>query len=324
MVSRATLHNEDEIARKDIRVGDEVIVQRAGDVIPQIVEVVTAKRPENSKPFVFPSHCPECGSLAVREDGMAVRRCTGGLICPAQAVERLCHFVSRNAFNIEGFGEQRVRELWADKIIQTPADIFTLAQHRESLAARKGWKDKSVANLLDAIEARRTIPLDRFIYALGIRQVGEATAKILARHYSTFTAWREAMQAPDVQTELTTLDQVGPLMAQDITDFFAEPHNRAVLDALSEQLAVEPYQSTATNTALNGKTIVFTGGLTTMGRSEAKAKAESLGLTVSGSVSKKTDFVVIGEDAGNKAAKAQTLGVTILTEQEWLEMIENA
>lgn len=324
MVSRATLHNEDEIARKDIRVGDEVIVQRAGDVIPQIVEVVLAKRPKNAAPFLFPDHCPECGSQAVREDGMAVRRCTGGLICPAQAVERLCHFVSRNAFNIEGFGEQRVRELMADKLIQTPADIFTLATHRETLRNRKGWKDKSVDNLLQAIEARRTVPLDRFIYALGIRQVGEATAKILARHYKSYPAWRKAMQSPTAREELTELDQIGPLMAQDITDFFAEPHNLAVLDALAEQLHIEDYQTTTPVTALAGKTIVFTGSLTNMGRSEAKAKAESLGLTVSGSVSKKTHFVVIGEEAGNKAAKARELGVTVLSEQEWLEMLDNA
>ncbi|MDD3181681.1 MAG: NAD-dependent DNA ligase LigA [Alphaproteobacteria bacterium] len=323
MVSRATLHNEDEILRKDIRVGDEVVVQRAGDVIPQIVEVVLSKRPAESQPFSFPTHCPECGSLALREDGMAVRRCTGGLICPAQAVERLCHFVSRNAFNIEGLGEQRVRELWADKLIQTPADIFTLERHRETLATREGWGEKSTTKLLEAIEARRTISLDRFIYALGIRQVGEATAKILARHYKTYTAFRQAMESPSAAQDLTSIDQIGPLMAQDITAFFAEPHNLGVLDALARQLTIQVQPERAVASAVAGKTIVFTGALASMGRSEAKAKAECLGLTVAGSVSKKTDFVVIGGDAGSKAAKAEQLGVKVLTEAEWLDMIQS-
>jgi DNA ligase (NAD+) len=325
MVSRATLHNEDEILRKDIHIGDEVIVQRAGDVIPQIVEAIATKRKKDAKRFIFPDHCPECGSLAVREDGMAVRRCTGGLICPAQAVERLCHFVSRNALNIEGLGEQRVRELWVDGLIKTPADLFDLHKHLDALAKRDGWGGKSATKLIAAIDSRRTVPLDRFIYALGIRQVGEATAKLLARHYRSFDRWSDSMKAALNDTrareELTSIDQIGPLMAQDLLDFFAEPHNLEVLDALKTKLTIQDHQGVTNTSPFAGKSIVFTGTLTSMGRPEAKAKAESLGMTVSGSVSKKTDYVVIGEEAGSKAAKARELGVTILSEQDWLAML---
>jgi len=328
VVSRATLHNEDEIARKDIREGDIVKIQRAGDVIPQVLEVDLKQRPKNSKSFKFPDRCPECGSLAVREEGMAVRRCTGGLICPAQAVERLCHFVSRNAFNIEGLGEQRVRELWQDKLLQAPADIFRLKGHRASLAEREGWGEKSADNLLKAIEARRQMPLDKFIYALGIRQVGEATAKLLARHYRSLINWREAMLAArsegsEAWTDLTSVDQIGPLVGRDLVAFFAEPHNVKALDDLAREVAVQDYAAPGAEGApLAGKTIVFTGTLSSMGRAEAKAKAESLGATVAGSVSKKTDFVVVGEDAGSKAAKARELGVTVLDESAWLKMSE--
>ncbi|MGE4350830.1 MAG: NAD-dependent DNA ligase LigA [Bdellovibrionales bacterium] len=327
MVSRATLHNEDEILRKDIRIGDEVVVQRAGDVIPQIVEVVTAKRSASSQPYSFPDHCPECGSLAVREEGMAVRRCTGGLICPAQAVERLCHFVSRNAFNIEGLGEQRVRELWADGLIRTPADIFRLKEHADTLKTREGWGEKSTLKLLEAIEARRTIPLDRFIYALGVRQVGEATAKILARHYRAINTWVKAMSAVAAEKEeatadLRAIDQIGPLMIQDIAAFFAEPHNQDVLADLGAELTISDMETgSASSSAYAGKTIVFTGTMEAMGRSEAKAKAESLGMSVAGSVSSKTDYLVVGEDPGSKAKKASELGVTILSEAQWLEIL---
>ena len=247
---------------------------------------------------------------------MAVTRCTGGLICPAQAVERLRHFTSRLAFNIEGLGEQRVRELWADKLIQSPADIFRLDKHRSLLEVREGWGAKSVEKLLAAIEARRSISLDRFIYALGIRQVGEATAKLLARHYLNLQNWREAMiAASDAESEarqrLEDIDQIGPLVAQDIVAFFAEPHNLKILDDLASELMVQDYEARAQSLSspLSGKTIVFTGTLAKMSRPEAKAKAESMGATVSGSVSAKTDFVVVGEDAGSKAAKAQALGV---------------
>lgn len=327
VVSRATLHNEDEIARKDIREGDVVRIQRAGDVIPQVVAVDLKQRPHpEPKKFHFPDRCPECDSLALREEGMAVRRCTGGLICPAQAVERLIHFVSRNAFNIEGLGEQRVRELWQDKILQTPADIFRLRRHAAALAQREGWGEKSVTKLLDAVEARRDIALDRFIYALGIRQIGEATAKLLARHYRTLPAWREAMlaahdESAEAWRELDSIDQIGPLVARDIVAFFAEAHNVAALDDLAVEVRIAPYRQTQTGAALSGKTVVFTGSLATMSRAEAKSAAEQQGATVAGAVSKKTDYVVIGEDAGSKAAKARELGVTVLTETEWLEKI---
>ncbi len=327
VVSRATLHNEDEIARKDIRVGDIVRIQRAGDVIPQVIGVDEKRRAKNSTPFVMPTHCPECGSLAIREEGMAVRRCTGGLICPAQAVEHLRHFTSRTAFNIEGFGEQRVHELWQDKIIQSPADIFRLKNHRATLETREGWGEKSVEKLLAAIEARRTISLDRFIYALGIRQVGEATAKLLARHYHSLDAWRDAMvAAQDTESaarhDLESIDQIGALMARDIVGFFAEPHNIQVLDDLASELTIESHQKPDThNSPLAGKTIVFTGTLETMSRAEAKAKAENLGAKVAGSVSAKTDYVVVGADAGSKADKARALGVNVLDEHKWAALL---
>ncbi len=329
VVSRATLHNEDEIARKDIREGDVVRIQRAGDVIPQVLEVDLKQRPKNSQPFTFPDRCPECGSLAVREDGMAVRRCTGGLICPAQAVERLIHFVSRNAFNIEGLGSERVRELWEDKILLSPASIFRLGEHKAALEQREGWGEKSAEKLLNAIEARRAMPLDRFIFALGIRQIGEATAKLLARHYRSLKAWRAAMIAAQKEeseawNELTGIDQIGPLVARDLAAFFAEPHNLEALDGLAREVTVPDYvPGAASTTPLSGKTVVFTGTLSGMSRTEAKARAESMGATVAGSVSKKTDFVVTGEDAGSKAAKARELGVKVLTEKDWLKLLED-
>jgi len=348
VVSRATLHNEDEIARKDVREGDVVYLQRAGDVIPQVTGVDLKQRPKNSKPFKFPDRCPECGSLAMREEGMAARRCTGGLICPAQGVERLRHFASRNAFNIEGLGDERIHELWEDKLLHSPADIFRLHKHRAELEEREGWGEKSVSKLIDAIEARRTIAFDRFIYALGIRQVGEATAKLLARHYRSVAAWRAAMMEArkcvtsleaektegrkkrssevthDAWNDLDDIEQIGPLVARDIVAFFAEKHNREVLDDLAKELTVTDYAVPTGSRAakLAGKTIVFTGTLTSMSRPEAKAKAEALGANVAGSVSSKTDFVVVGEDAGSKAKKAQELGVKVLSEDEWLKMVD--
>jgi DNA ligase (NAD+) len=329
VVSRATLHNEDEIRRKDIRAGDIVRIQRAGDVIPQIVSVDLKQRPKNAHEFVFPTHCPECHSLAVREEGMAIRRCTGGLICPAQAVERLRHFTSRTAFNIEGLGEQRVRELWQDKLIHSPADIFDLHKHRDALAAREGWGEKSVEKLLAAINVCRIIPFDRFIYALGIRQVGEATAKLLARHYHNLPSWKQAMIAAakaesSARHDLESIDQIGSLMAADIVDFFKEPHNVDIIDSLSSALTIKDYEKPAgsSSSVLAGKTIVFTGSLTGMSRAEAKAKAENMGAKVAGSVSAKTDFVIIGEDSGSKADKARALGVTVWDEAAWQSVID--
>ncbi len=328
VVSRATLHNEDYIRDKDIRIGDTVVIQRAGDVIPQVVEVIADKRPKGVPPYAFKAECPICHSLAVREEGEAAWRCTGGLICPAQAVQRLKHFVSRDAFDIEGLGGKHVEGLWQDKLIETPGDIFRLAAHRDALLDREGWGEKSVVNLLAAIEARRTIALDRFIYALGIRQVGDATAKLLARTYHSLTAWRAAMKAAedresDAYGELTNIDGVGPAMADDILGFFAEPHNLKVLDDLDSLLDItDVAPPDAGDSPFAGKTVVFTGSLKTLGRKEAKARAEALGAKVAGSVSKKTDFVIIGADAGSKAKKAADLGVTVLSEDDFLKLAD--
>jgi DNA ligase (NAD+) len=333
VVSRATLHNEDEIARKDIREGDLVVVQRAGDVIPQVVEVVAEKGRKREAPYAFPEVCPVCESSAIREPGEAVRRCTGGLICPAQAVERLRHFVSRDAFDIEGLGDKHIRAFFEDGLLTSPADLFHLRARDEAaetkLQDRDGWGPTSAGKLFDAIESRRRIALDRLIYALGIRQVGQATAKLLARNYGTFEAWRAAMAESQDETgtgsayaDLVNIDQIGPLVAADIVAFVAEPHNQAILDALDDELEIEAAAAPATSDSpVAGKTVVFTGTLATMSRGEAKARAEALGAKVAGSVSNKTDYVVVGADAGSKARKAAELGVTTLEEEEWLEMI---
>ena len=327
VVSRATLHNEDEIERKGVRAGDTVIIQRAGDVIPQVVAVVTDKRPADSRPFEFPHECPICGSMAIREPGEAARRCTGGLICRAQAVERLKHFVSRDAFDIEGFGKKHIEAFWEDGLIKTPGDIFRLRDHRDEIAAREGWGEQSADNLLAAIEDRRTIGLDRFIYALGIRQVGSSTGRLLARSYLSLKAWRAAMmKAADADSEehadLIAIDGIGPAMAADLTGFFAEDHNRDIMDDLAAELTVADFEAPSTEgSPVAGKTVVFTGTLEVMTRSEAKARAETLGAKVSGSVSAKTDYVVAGPGAGSKAKKAAELGITTLSEQEWLELI---
>jgi len=326
VVSRATLHNQDEIKRKDIRVGDHVVIQRAGDVIPQVLEVIQAARPKDSRPFEFPDHCPICASLAVREEGEVATRCTGGWICPAQAVQRLKHFVSRNAFDIDGLGGKHIEAFWRDELIASPADIFCLHERKGEILERGGWGDKSVENLIAAIEARRSIPLDRFIYALGIHQVGEATAKLLARIYHTLDHWRNSMdmardRESEAYAELTAIDGIGPSMADDILGFFAEPHNREILDRLSQALTIEEASTPASlQTPLSGKTVVFTGTLISMGRMEAKARAEALGAKVASSVSARTDFLVAGEKAGSKAKKAAELGVTVLSEDEWREL----
>jgi DNA ligase (NAD+) len=326
VVARATLHNEDEVVRKDVRVGDHVVIQRAGDVIPQVVEVLLEKRQPDSRPFVFPLVCPACGSHAVREEGEVVRRCTGGLICPAQAVERLKHFVSRNAFDIEGLGAKIIEEFWNEGLIKNPADIFTIEEkNRNSLTPlknREGWGDLSVKNLFESINKRRSISLDRFIYALGIRQVGEATAKKLAAEYHTLDELLGKMEQGDsVLPELTAIEDIGAAVAGDILAFFAEDHNRTVIKDLLKQIEVEPYEPVRmSETPVSGKTVVFTGTLTHMTRSEAKARAERLGAKVAGSVSKKTNYVVAGEDAGSKLAAARELGVQVLSEEEWLSL----
>ena len=325
VVQHATLHNEDEIARKDIREGDTVIIQRAGDVIPQVVAVVEDRRPAHSRPYHFPTQCPECGSFAVREEGEAARRCTGGLICPAQAVERLKHFVARDAFDIEGMGEKHVQAFWEDKLIRKPGDIFRLAP--DQIAGREGSGETSAKKLVAAINERRRITLDRFIYGLGIPQVGAATAKLLARHYRSFERWRQAMteaadQDSEAWRELNDIHGIGEDMAADIIGFFAEKHNRDVLDDLEDAgVEIEDFAPPhAAHSPLAGKTIVFTGTLEAMSRSEAKSRAEALGATVASSVSGKTDYVVVGAEAGSKADKAKSLGVATLDEAAWLKL----
>jgi DNA ligase (NAD+) len=326
VVSNATLHNEDEIQRKDIRIGDHVVIQRAGDVIPQVVEVLIEKRPPDSKPYIFPDHCPACGSLAIREEGEVAKRCTGGLICPAQAVERLKHFVSRDAFDIEGLGGKTIQEFWDEGWLKTPADIFRLKDKiADTLKTREGWGEKSVTNLFAAIEQRRIVTLDRFIYALGIRQIGQATAKKLAGHYKEWTVLLHSLTSNPPSSniqDLLSIEDIGASVAGDLLGFFAEPHNIDVLDDLQHYLTIQPYEAPQVgDSPVAGKTVVFTGTLTTMTRQEAKSRAESLGAKVAGSVSAKTDYVVAGEDAGSKLAKARELSVKVLSEAEWNALI---
>ncbi len=316
MVSRATLHNQDEMERKDVREGDTVIIQRAGDVIPQIVKSLPEKRPRGSHKFIFPDRCPECGSAAVREEGEVATRCTGGLICPAQAVERLKHFVSRQAFDIEGLGDKIIREFWDMGWIQTPADIFRLAPHADVLKEREGWGEASVKKLFDAIEARRGISLERFIYALGIRQVGQATAKRLAQHYGSPGALLKGVH--DAPEDLTGIEDIGPAVAADIVAFFTEKKNQKAVADLREELNISDYVRPKTvSSPVSGKTVVFTGTLARMSRDEAKARAETLGAKIGSSISKNTDYLVAGADAGSKLKKAAELGVTVLTEEDW-------
>lgn len=331
VVSRATLHNEDEIERKDVRIGDHVIIQRAGDVIPQVVGPILEKRPKNAAAFIFPDHCPVCNSIAIREEGEVARRCTGGLICTAQAVERLKHFVSRNAFDIEGMGEKIILEFFEEGMIKTPGDIFRLEERDKNsltpLRSRMGWGAQSAKNLFESIERRKTISFDRFIYALGIRQIGEATAKKIAAFYETFDHLMEEMKkAQDRGSEsfadILNIEDVGPSVADDLLGFFGETHNIEVLEDLVGLITIMPYEKpAASNSAVSGKTVVFTGTLLTMTRAEAKARAESLGAKVAGSVSKKTDYVVAGEDSGSKLKTATELGVRVLTEEEWKSLI---
>jgi DNA ligase (NAD+) len=334
VVQNATLHNEDEIVRKDIRVGDTVVVQRAGDVIPQITGIVEEKRPDDAVPFTFPTACPVCGSHAVRELNIktgkldAVRRCTGGLVCRAQAVERLKHFVSRHAFDIEGLGEKQIEAFFTEGRIRQPADIFTIRERDgrefERLAEKEGWGQKSAANLFAAIDARRSIALDRFIFALGIRHVGETTARLLAKTFGTFGAVRQAASEPDAAAKLADINGIGPIVAQAIAEFFAEPHNTDALDALLAHVRPEPYVHDIIASRLNGAVVVFTGKLERFTRDEAKAQAERLGAKVAGSVSANTQYLVAGPGAGSKLKKAEELGVKVLSEDEWLDLVKSA
>ena len=323
LVTRATLHNEDEIARKDVRIGDTVVLQRAGDVIPQIVGVVLERRPEGAVAFVPPSHCPVCGSLAVRAPGEVVRRCTGGLVCAAQAEERLIHLASRGAFDIEGLGEKTVREFFADGLIRSPVDIFRLRAHEAAIAVREGWGTLSARNLIASIEARREISLERFIFGLGIRRIGEANAKLLARHYGSFNHWRAQMLlavqiGSEARSDLGSILRIGPAIAEELAEFFAEKRNVDTMDALAGELRIaDAAVPEGEGSELSGKSVVFTGGLETLSRPEAKAVAERLGAKVTDSVSKKTDLVVVGADAGSKARKAVELGIRVVSEAEF-------
>jgi DNA ligase (NAD+) len=335
VVSNATLHNEDEIARKDVRIGDTVTVQRAGDVIPQVLGPVLDKRPKSAKPYEFPQVCPACGSAAVREADAkgevdAVRRCTGGLICPAQSVERLKHFCSRNALDIEGLGDRQIELFHQEGLVMSPADIFTLEERdkraMKKLKDREGFGETSVRNLFAAINARREIAINRFIFALGIRHVGETNARRLARHFGTFEALREVARAAgdpasEARTELNGIEGVGDVVAEAVAEFFSEKHNEDALDALLKEVTPEPMEAVQTSTPVAGKTIVFTGALEKMTREEAKAQAERLGAKVSGSVSKKTDLVVAGPGAGSKLTKAEELGIEVISEDEWLSRV---
>jgi DNA ligase (NAD+) len=308
-------------------------------VIPQVLQVVAEKRPSGAKPYSFPKTCPcELETPVIREPGEAASRCSGELACPHQQVRRLIHFVSRDAFDIEGLGGKHVEEFWRDGLIATPADIFRLKERRDEIAARDGWGDQSADKLVAAIETRRKIPFDRFIHALGIRQVGQSTARLLARSYGDLKSWHEAMMAAEAEraarqdarkpqevgeayAELCNIEGIGMSMADDIAAFFGEAHNLEVLRALERELKVEPLAVVAAGSPVAGKTVVFTGTLEAMTRSEAKASAEALGAKVAGSVSANTDYVVAGPGAGSKAKKAQELGVTMLTEREWLDLI---
>ncbi|MGO4386855.1 NAD-dependent DNA ligase LigA [Microvirga sp. 2YAF29] len=348
VVSNATLHNEDYIKGiggngekirdgVDIRIGDTVIINRAGDVIPKVLDVVLEKRPADAKPYEFPTQCPACGSHAVREVNPrtgkedAVRRCTGGLICPAQARERLKHFVSRNAFDIEGMGEQRIDEFYEEGLVQRPQDIFTLAERNarslKRLENREGWGETSVKNLFAAIEARRSISLNRLIFALGIPHIGDTSARLLARHFGTFEALREAAKAAadpasEEHADITSIGGIGPVVAEAVVEFFKEEHNEEMLDALLAQVKPEPMEvPTITHSPVAGKIVVFTGSLEQMTREEAKAMAERLGAKVAGSVSKKTDIVVAGPGAGSKLAKAAELGVQVMDEDGWFALV---
>ena len=322
IVANVTLHNRDEIARLGLRIGDRVRIQRAGDVIPQVVENLT--RDEPRPPYEFPTRCPECESEAVAEEGEVDVRCTGGLICPAQRFERLRHFVSRGALDIEGFGEKSIAEFIELGWLNSPADIFRLRDHRAELLGREGWKEKSVDNLLAAIEAKRQPDGPRFLFGLGIRHVGIVTAKDLLKCFGTIEELRRVALSEGGREELSSVQGVGPVVAQAVHDFFHEPHNREALDDLLSEVSPQSFVSDARQTEWSGKTIVFTGALETMSRDEAKAQAERLGARAAGSVSARTDLVVAGPGAGSKLKKAEDLGIRVIGEADWAEIVANA
>ncbi len=322
IVSNVTLHNRDEISRLGLRVGDRVRIQRAGDVIPQVVENLT--RGEQRPPYVFPDHCPMCNSEAVAEEGEVDVRCTGGLICPAQRIERLKHFVSRGAMDIDGLGEKSIIEFVELGWLKGPADIFRLKEHRDELIGREGWQLKSVEKLLEAIEARVGFDPARFLFGLGIRHVGAVTAKDLMKCFGTIEELERVATGETAIADLSAVEGVGGVVAEAIVDFFHEPHNRQELAELLELAKPSAFVSTARETEWTGKTIVFTGSLETMSRDEAKAQAERLGARAAGSVSARTDLVVAGPGAGSKLKKAEELGIRVIGEAEWARIVSSA
>jgi len=327
IVANVTLHNRDEIARLGLRPGDRVLIQRAGDVIPQVLENLT--RDEPREPYVFPDHCPECGSEAVAEEGEVDVRCTGGLICPAQRFERLKHFVSRGALDIEGLGEKSIAEFIELGWLNSPADIFRLHRHRDELLGREGWKEKSVDNLLAAIQAKRQPDSARLLFGLGIRHIGIVTARDLMKVYGDTKAFFDVLSriadgAELAMHNLQSVAGVGPTVIEALIDFIDEPHNREVLDDLLSEVSPQPFVSDTKQTEWSGKTIVFTGSLETMSRDEAKAQAERLGARAAGSVSAKTDLVVAGPGAGSKLKKAEELGIRVVNEAEWAQIVAEA
>ncbi len=337
VVTNATLHNEDEVARKDVREGDTVTLQRAGDVIPQILGPVLEKRPEDTKPFAFPDVCPICGSAALREIDEktgkqdVVRRCTGGLVCPAQAIERLKHFCARDAMDIEGLGDRQIEAFYHDGLVMTPVDIFTLeardARSLKKLKDREGYGETSVKNLFASIDSRRKVEVNRFLYAFGIRHVGRTNSLRLARRYGAFDAIREVAKAAadpasDARADLEAIDGLGGVAVEALVDFFAEDHNDKVVAELLKEVTPVELPPVTTSSPVAGKTVVFTGTLEKMTRDEAKAQAERLGAKVSGSVSAKTDIVIAGPGAGSKLKKAAELGLEVLSEDDWLARIK--
>ena len=326
-VTNVTLHNRDEIGRLGLRVGDRIVLQRAGDVIPQVVDNLTREEPREA--YAFPDHCPECQSEAVAEEGEVDVRCTGGLICPAQRVERLRHFVSRGALDIEGLGEKTIIEFFGLGWLESPADIFRLHQRRSDIVGREGWKDKSVDNLLAAIEAKRAPDAARLLFGLGIRHVGAVTARDLLKRFTTLPALRdvaERARAADAEAaaELLGIEGVGPVVVEALGDFFHEPHNVAVWEDLLSEVSPPDYIVETKASAVAGKTVVFTGKLETMSRDEAKAQAEALGARAAGSVSAKTDLVVAGPGAGSKLKQAAALGIEVIDEAAWAEIVKAA
>ncbi len=334
-VTNVTLHNRDEIGRLGVRPGDTVVLQRAGDVIPQVVDNLT--REVERPAFDFPDHCPECGSEAVAAEGEVDVRCTGGLICPAQRTERLKHFVSRAALDIEGLGEKTIDEFFAKGWLESPADIFRLRRRREEILALDGWKDKSVDNLLAAVESKRSPDAARLLFGLGIRHVGAVTARDLLKRFETLPALREIAEASHVKegeeaaaagseaySELVSIDGIGPAVVEALGDFFHEEHNRAVWDDLLSEVSPPAYVVATVDSEVAGKTVVFTGKLETMSRDEAKAQAERLGAKAAGSISAKTDILVAGPGAGSKLKKAADLGIRVIDEAEWARIVQAA